>query len=375
VSLRFAIAGLPAALLSAAIGIAAAPQPVRAPIAASIVLAETAAPRPDAAPDSALGQALIQASAALQAGEADKALVLLDSVIALAAASNNSLARGHNLICRVRLTLQEWQAAAAECELAAKLDTQNSDFHLWLGRALGEKADRASFLNAYSLAKQTRAEFEESVRLNPRNAEALADLGDFYRQAPGVVGGGIDKAEAIAAQLDKVDAARGHQLRGLIAEQQKDDTTAEREFKLAIAADAHSALSWTNLAGFYAHRKRFAEMESAIHSAANAAIHDKQAAVSLYDGAGLLIESNRNPTLAASLLEDYLASSSKTEDGPAFVAHIRLARLKIKLGDAAAADRERSAALGLAHEYKPAQEFKAQSGSQPKDATQQAATF
>jgi Flp pilus assembly protein TadD len=358
---------LPAVFLAAAIGSAETPQPARAPVDASIVLAETAT--------SAAGSALNQANAALQAGEADKALALLKSLLASGSQSGDSLALGHNLTCRVRLTLQEWQAAAAECEQAARLDAQDSDFHLWLGRALGEKADSATFMTAFSLAKRTRAEFEESVRLNPRNAEALADLGDFYRQAPGVVGGGIEKAEAIAAQLDKVDAARAHQLRGLIAEQQKDDAAAEREFKQAIAADAHPGLSWTNLAGFYAHRKRFEEMESAIHAAAGAALHDKQAAVSLYDGAGLLIESNRNPSLAASLLEDYLASSSKTEEAPAFIAHIRLARLKIKLGDAAAADRERSAALGLAHEYKPAQDFKAQSGPQPNDARQQLARF
>jgi tetratricopeptide (TPR) repeat protein len=367
VRLRLAIPGLPAALLAAAIGLAEPPQPARAPSAGLAVPAET--------PGQPLSQAFIQATAALQAGEADKALGLLESVLASAPPSGVSVAQGHNLICRVRLTLEEWQAAATECEQAVRLDAQNSDFHLWLGRALGEKADRATFITAFSLAKQTRAEFEESVHLNPRNAEALADLGDFYRQAPGVVGGGIDKAEEIASQLEKVDAARAHQLRGHIAEQQKDYATAEREFKQAIASDSHPALSWTNLAGFYAHRKSYVEMESAIHSAAGAALHDKQAAVSLYDGAGLLIESNRNPAFAASLLEGYLSSSSKTEDAPAFIAHIRLARLKVQLGDAAAADRERAAALALAHEYKPAQEFKAESVTQPRDPTQQLASL
>jgi tetratricopeptide (TPR) repeat protein len=253
------------------------------------------------------------------------------------------------------------------------MDAQNSDFHLWLGRALGEKADRASFVTAFSLAKRTRAEFEESVRLNPKNAEALADLGDFYRQAPGVVGGGVDKAQEIASQLDKVDSARAHQLRGSIAEQQKDFPTAEREFKLAIAADPHPALSWTTLAGFYARRQRFDDLESAIKSAVSAALHDKHATVALYDGAGLLIESKRDPALAANLLEDYLASSSKTEEAPAFVAHIRLARLKVTLGDPAAADRERSAALALAHEYKPAQEFKPSAASRQQPAKQEQA--
>jgi len=265
-------------------------------------------------------------------------------------------ALAHNLACRVRLTLEQWDAAAGECEKAVQLDSQNSDFHLWLGRALGQKAAHASFLNAFSLAKRTRAEFEEAVRLDPRNASALADLGNFYTQAPGVVGGGIDKAQQIASQLDKVDPARALHLRGQIAEQLKDFSTAESEFKQAITADAHPAGDWASLAGFYSRRQRYSDMETAIHSAVSAAQHDKHSSSALYDCAGLLIESKRDPALAASLLDNYLSSTSKTEDAPAFITHVRLARLKQQSGDAAVADRERAAGLAMAHEYKPAQE-------------------
>ena len=42
--------------------------------------------------------------------------------------------------------------------------------------------------------------------------------------------------------------------------------------------------------------------------------------------------SNRDPALAAKMLEDYLAGSAKTEEAPAFVAHDRLAQLKQQLG-------------------------------------------
>jgi hypothetical protein len=56
------------------------------------------------------------------------------------------------------------------------------------------------------------------------------------------------------------------------------------------------------------------------------------------------------------MLDDYLAGTSKTEDAPAFVAYVRLARLDAQLGDAAGAQRERAAAIALAHEYKPAQD-------------------
>ncbi len=301
-----------------------------------------------------VGDQLAEVSTALQAGEADKALTLLHSI------PPPETAEAYNLECRVRFTLEQWDAAASACEQAVRLDGQNSGHHLWLGRALGEKANRATFLSAYSLAKRVRTEFEESVRLNPRSAEALADLGDFYRQAPGVVGGGIEKAEQIAAQLDKVDPARANELRGRIADDRKDYETAEREFKLAIAVAAHPAFQWVTLANFYRERKRWTEMESAVHSIIVAAGRDKHAGVALYDGASVLTGANRDPELAANMLEDYMAGSRKTEEAPAFVALTRLARLRSQLGDDAAATRERAEALALAHEYKPAQDSGAQ---------------
>jgi tetratricopeptide (TPR) repeat protein len=299
-------------------------------------------------------QTLAQVNQALQAGEADKALALINSL----PQGGTSLAEAQNLGCRVHYMLQQWDEAARECEQAVKLEGQNSVYHWWLGRALGEKASRASFMSAFSLGKRVRGEFETAAQLNPRNAEALSDLGEFYKEAPSVVGGGTGKAEQVAAQLDKIDVARAHQLRARIAEGRKDYGTAEREYKDAIAASPHPALHWTTLASFYRNRERWPEMESAIHSCVSAAERDGHADVALYDGAGVLTESNRDPALAAKMLEEYLAGSFKTEEAPAFEAHLRLARLKKHMGDSAGAQREITASLQLAHDYKPALDFK-----------------
>jgi tetratricopeptide (TPR) repeat protein len=299
-------------------------------------------------------QTLAQINQALQAGQADKALGLIHSL----PQDGAGIAEAQNLQCRVRYALQQWDTAVQECEQAVRLDGQNANYHLWLGRAFGGKADHVSFMTAFSLGKRVRSEFETAVRLNPRNADALADVGDFYQQAPGIVGGGLDKAEGVAAQLDKVAPPRAHLLRARIAESRKDYGTAEREFKLAISSSTHPADHWSTLASYYRRRQQWPEMESAIRSCVSASEHDKSTSVALYDGAGVLIESNRNPDLAATMLADYLASSTKTEEAPAFEAHVRLARLKKQLGDSAGAQREKAAALALAHDYKPALDLK-----------------
>jgi tetratricopeptide (TPR) repeat protein len=297
---------------------------------------------------------LSEVNAALQAGEADRALTLLGSLPPPAANS----AEAHNLHCRVLFTLEQWEAANTECAQAVNMDRNNSNYHLWYGRTLGESADRASFISAYGLAKHARSEFEQAVQLDPRNAEALADLGEFYSEAPGVVGGGTDKAAGVAAQLDHVDPARAHELRSAIARQNKDLETAEKELKEAIAVSAHPAFQWMRLASFYRRLKRWPEMENAVESGFAAAQRDPHAGVALFNGASVLIKGDRNPALAIKMLEAYLAAPAATEEAPAFAARVWLARLLAQSGNEEGARRERAAAIAMAQEYKPAQDLK-----------------
>lgn len=302
-----------------------------------------------------VGSGIAEANAALQAGQADLALSTLQS---LPSAESNS-ADAHNIRCRVLFTLEQFDAAQPECEKAVALDPQNSMDHLWLGRVLGERADNASFVSAYGLAKRARMEFEQATQLNPRNAEALADLGEFYNSAPGVVGGGTAKAESVALQLDRVDPARAHELRGGIAQGNHDYITAEHEYRQAIAASAHPAFQWMRLASFYRKTKQFTQMENAVQNGKAAADRDRQhSAVALFNGASVLMRTDRNQALAVKMLQQYLASNDQTEEAPAFVAHAWLARLYKQGGDFPGAARERTAALSLASSYRPAQDLK-----------------
>ncbi len=328
-------------------------------VACTLAAPAVAQPAPAAAVDrsSAAGWntgTLIQANMALQAGEADKALGLIESLPQ--AGADDPVAQ--NLACRVQFTLGQWDSAVYACEQAVRMEPGNSDNHLWLGRALGEKADKASFITAFSLGKRVLAEFQQAVQLDPRNGEALSDLGEFYIEAPGVVGGGLAKADSVAQELDRINPARAWQLRAGIAQHNNDYAGAENNLKKAIAASRHPALQWATLARFYAARGRWDDMDAAIRNSMNAAERDPHAAVALYDSAGVLIRVNRDPALAIKLLQAYLASPQKTEEAPAFVAYTRLARLQHQLGDAANAQTAQTAAYELAREYRPAQDLR-----------------
>jgi tetratricopeptide (TPR) repeat protein len=291
----------------------------------------------------------------LQQGRADHAMEVLQPAIE----SGSGDAEAQQLLCRVALQIERWDAAVRACEKAVYLDSGSSDNHLWYGRALGEKADRASFIKAYGLAKRVKAEFETAVSLDPRNAEALSDLGDYYTEAPAIVGGGKDKAEAVAGKLDNVDRARAEELRGRIAASNKDTAAAEQHFRQAIAVAPRPATYWMVLASFYQKQNDLLRMQEAIRSGLEA---NGSRGEPLVDAAHLLTRSAQDSQAAIQLLREYLASPDKSEDEPAFRVHLLLANLLTKQGDTTGAAREIQAAASIASIYHPTRQVATNTG-------------
>ena len=260
-------------------------------------------------------------------------------------------AASQNLLCRAYFMLEEWDHGIPACERAVRLDSGNSLYHLWLGRIYGEKADRAGFLNAMGLAKKLRAEFERAVELDPSNVAARTDLAEFYLEAPGIVGGGKDKARAQAEAIDHYDPAAAHWVTGRLAEHAKDEALAESEYRAAIDASRGGAHAWLNLAIFFRHTNRLDQMEQALTTMESRPLDRPE---SLMDGASLLLRTARGYPMATRFLRRYL--QSPVEQGPAFKAHYMLGQLLEKQGDRTAAANEYRAALALASTYSPAKD-------------------
>lgn len=79
-------------------------------------------------------------------------------------------------------------------------------YHHSLGKAYGRLAKESNFLKAMRLARKARASFERAVTLDSHSAKALADLIEYYEQAPGFLGGDSTKAKQTRIQLADVCA-------------------------------------------------------------------------------------------------------------------------------------------------------------------------
>lgn len=110
-------------------------------------------------------------------------------------------------------TLQEGRAfyeqgrydeAIALLEAAAGPGAGNPVYHHLLAQSYGRAAENANWLKAMGLAKKTLAQLEIAVSLEPDNLQYLDDLKDYYRDAPGFLGGDRDKAREIEALIKKI---------------------------------------------------------------------------------------------------------------------------------------------------------------------------
>jgi tetratricopeptide (TPR) repeat protein len=285
----------------------------------------------------------------LAAGRVDEAIAALHGQIS--ASPNDAVA--HNLLCRAYFSLGEWDRGISACEKAVSLAPQDSQYHLWLGRAYGEKADKSGVFAAARLAGKVRNEFEAAVNLNPNNVDARSDLAEFYLEAPGIVGGGSDKAVQQANSLSKLNPAKAHWVTARLAEKRKDFAAAEKEYRAAIDASHGSASAWLNLGLYYRHRDQPNEMIEALSHVRSASLDRPDA---LVDAAEILIHSQRNLKEAVDLLQAYLSSSTQVEQAPAFKVHYLLGTAAEKLGNKQNAAAEYRTALSLAREFQPAQQ-------------------
>jgi len=209
--------------------------------------------------------------------------------------------------------LGEYKKSTEFLDKAAALTPDDPQCLLWLGRAYGRRAETSNPFSAPGFATKARQMFEKAVALEPSNREAVGDLFDFYLDAPGFLGGGQNKAEALASRVSQIDPAEGLYYQAQIDDRRNQYDSAEKKLRRAIEIAPTQSGRYLELAKFLAKRGRIPESEAMFEEAARLSPNNPH---QIFDRASLYVKERRNLAQARELLERYLRLSLTPNDPP-----------------------------------------------------------
>ena len=234
-------------------------------------------------------------------------------------------AKANDLIGRNYFMQNEFKKATEYFERAIAEDPNNSQYYHWLGKTFGRRAETSSVFTAPQYASKARQNFERAVQLNPKNSDALNDLFEYYLQAPGFLGGGMDKAAALVEKIAALDPAEQYYAKARIAEEKKEFQTAEMQLRRAAELAPMQIGRLIDLGKFLAKRGNIQESEAAF---ARAERIDSNSPKLLIERAETYINTGQKLGAAKRLLEMYLKSELTPEDRPKEEARRLLAKIK-----------------------------------------------
>jgi len=217
------------------------------------------------------------------------------------------------LIGKVHYGRGEYKDASDALERAVEAEPQNSEYWNWLGKAFGRRAENSSFLTAPLYAMRCRGAFERAVELDSKNLDAAGNLFDYYLEAPGLLGGGMNKAAGLAVKIRPLSEAQYQYSQAEMARKRKDWGSAEEHYRTAAELEPDEPGWLADLAAFLAGRERYEESDRTFEKAM--ATEPSKPAV-LYQRAVALVESDRNLDEARELLERYLKTELTPDDPP-----------------------------------------------------------
>lgn len=204
----------------------------------------------------------------------------------------------------------DYKKATEYFEKTVGLNPNSAEGHLWLGRTWGHRAEGNSLM-AVVYARKAHDGFEKAVALDPHNTEAKNDLFDYYLNAPGFLGGGIEKAQALSRSI-AADRPVEHEFEeAQIAEKKNDFTAAESHLRRAMELAPSDAGRIADVAHFLARRGRYDESDRLFERAKQVAPNRPGL---LFSEAKTYIESHRRLDRARELLKTYLQSHLTPDD-------------------------------------------------------------
>lgn len=282
-----------------------------------------------------------------------RAMVFVAVLVAAAGASTGTSAADGPGAAPFATMLRAWAdgdlaAALKAAEAVLKAEPRNVQYLNAIGGLYCEKAQKANVLTKMSWAGKCRSTWEKALTIDPGNIDVRLSLLQYYAGAPGVAGGGIDKASAQAKEIAALDAVRGEIAWGAIARVEKKPVEAERHYLKAAELDTTGIRGPAALANFYATQKRWAEARGLFEGRLAKDPGDLFAA---YQLARLIQAEGTELARALPLLDRYLAGPEKPGLPPHADAWFRKGQIAARLGNKAEAIAALETALRLAPDH------------------------
>ncbi|MCL4540436.1 MAG: tetratricopeptide repeat protein [Bacteroidetes bacterium] len=195
---------------------------------------------------------------------------------------------------------------------AVELQYGNAKYHLMLGNAYGVKAQKAGIFSKFGAAKDCLSEFETAARVDPKYIDARRSLVEYYLQAPGIMGGSVDKAVTQSDTILMLDRYAGYLTKARISEYQKRQKDTEGDYLQAIAVDPRKTPAYRGLWWFYVSNKDEVKADAVLARAVKA-VDDKS---EIYYWAGLYYVQVNNLEKAKDMFHHALKEDST--DAPVY---------------------------------------------------------
>lgn len=251
---------------------------------------------------------------------------------------------------RIAFDKKEYDDASDFFEEATEADPKGADYFNWLGNTYGTIARDANMLKQGMLAPKMKKAWETAIALDPKNIDARTSLIQYYLQAPGFMGGSIDKAKEVAKQIIALNPAEGHRQLGNVYLSEKKPAEAEKEFLEAVKINPDYV---SLLANFYTNQKQYDKAFTMFEEAIKKNPEDY---TSIYQVGKTSALSGQKLDKGEECLKKYLTHTPAQNEPSHAGANMRLAQIKEKRGQKAEAKKLFETALKLDGGLKEAKE-------------------
>ncbi len=174
-------------------------------------------------------------------------------------ASKQRIAESQKYLGRTLMRLNQDEDAVDMLEEAVDSAPNDPEAHYYFASASCRYAQQASVFSQLGLASGCREHAQKAYQLKADYWDARELAMSFFLNAPGIAGGGIDKAKALQAETAKVDPAYGQAFAAKVAAHEEKWDEAYRLLQSAAEAKPEVVDFAIDLGSLLMQRKKYAE--------------------------------------------------------------------------------------------------------------------